>query len=229
MPMNYVRHLEVFDPDTFRDSIDIVGAGATGSRVAMSLAKLGIKKINIWDFDKIESHNIPNQTFGLKDVGKYKALVLADMILRDTGIAVDIHRVRANGKDLSGSIVFLLTDTMESRRIIWNGGIRMNMRVRLMIETRMGADLGRVYAVDPTSKSQVEGWEKTLSTDDKSQDSPCGGSVSVGPTADMLAGLAVWQFLKWNAFCNGQVTQPVENEVIFGLRPLGIYSRSFSF
>jgi tRNA A37 threonylcarbamoyladenosine dehydratase len=60
------RHAELFDPHTFNTPVTIIGAGATGSWLAIALAKLGIDNISIWDFDKVEEHNIPNQAFGIR-------------------------------------------------------------------------------------------------------------------------------------------------------------------
>ena len=67
------RHIDVFSPDLFgKRRIDVIGAGATGSRVVLALAKLGLDNIHVWDFDHVEAHNIANQVFGLADIGKLK-------------------------------------------------------------------------------------------------------------------------------------------------------------
>ena len=47
----------------FNTPIHIIGCGATGSWVALMLAKMGISNITCWDFDKVEEHNLPNQFF----------------------------------------------------------------------------------------------------------------------------------------------------------------------
>jgi hypothetical protein len=65
-------------------------------------------------------------------------------------------------------------------------------------------------------------------SDDTAEESACGGSVSVGPTADILSGLAVWQLMKWFAFKLGKSEEPVENEVIYAVRPLAFMSRNFA-
>ena len=46
-PIDTTRHVEVFSPDAFGSRrIDIIGAGASGSRIVLALAKLGIENIS---------------------------------------------------------------------------------------------------------------------------------------------------------------------------------------
>ena len=47
------RHMELFNPEKFTLPVHIIGAGATGSWLALSLAKLGITNITVWDFDVV--------------------------------------------------------------------------------------------------------------------------------------------------------------------------------
>ena len=51
----------------------LLGIGAIGTNVAQSLARLGVKKMIMIDFDVVEPHNLNRQVlFGIKDVGKPK-------------------------------------------------------------------------------------------------------------------------------------------------------------
>ena len=62
--MNLSKSLEYFDPlNTVKGAIHVIGIGAMGSRVAELLARLGIKKIHIWDMDVVEDKNIANQAY----------------------------------------------------------------------------------------------------------------------------------------------------------------------
>ena len=100
-----------------------------------------------------------------------------------------------------------------------------------MIETRMGADQGRVYTVNPTRPAQVKGWEETLYDDDFAEVSACGSTISVGPTAEYLSGLAVWQLIRWLAIESGQKEgkeDSLDHEILFWMRPPSMMSRQFS-
>ena len=62
--MNLSKSLEYFDPLNQVDgAIHIIGVGAMGSRVAELLARLGIRKIHVWDMDTVEDKNITNQAY----------------------------------------------------------------------------------------------------------------------------------------------------------------------
>ena len=197
--LDIIRHIEVFSPYTFGETqVDFIGVGATGSRMALGAAKLGIQNIHVWDFDKVEPHNVPNQVFGNNHVGMLKVEALRDIIKEQTGTEITIHPDRVDGSQRLGDVVFLLTDTMASRQKIWNAGLRYKPRVKFMIETRMGKNSGRVYALNPSNPSHVHGWEETLYTDDVAEVSACGTSITVGSTAEVVSGLAVWQLIRWH-------------------------------
>ena len=227
MSVNPLRHLDVFRPYTFGvRRVDVIGCGATGSRIGLSLAKLGVENLHLWDPDTVEEHNIPNQAFGLEDVGNLKVEALARLIERDTGVRAYAHAEKANGQGPFLDVVFLLTDTMASRKEIWEKDLKFRPDTRLLIETRMGADTGRVYAFNPSKLVHIREWEKTLCTDQEAEVSACGASVSVGPTAEIIAGLAVWQMIRWFAVEQGGKDE-LDNEIIFSLRSTALISRKF--
>ncbi|MES3004977.1 MAG: ThiF family adenylyltransferase [Patescibacteria group bacterium] len=228
-----MRHIEVFSPETFGDQrVDVVGVGATGSRIALGLAKLGIPNIHIWDYDKVEAHNVPNQIFGNNHVGMSKVDALMNIIREQTGTEVSVHPEKVDGSQRLGDVVFLLTDTMASRQEIWKTGLKYKTYVKLMIETRMGKNSGRIYTLNPSNPGQVRGWEETLYSDDVAEVSACGTSISVGSTAEVVSGLAVWQLIRWH---QGQeelkvgkaVVDEVENEIIFSLQPMMVNTSNF--
>jgi hypothetical protein len=222
MTVNAMRHQSVFDPAAFHPRrVDIIGCGATGSRVALTLAKLGITNIHGWDFDKVESHNVANQAFGNDDVGKFKVEALKDMIARQTGTVMTAHNCAYEGQEALGNIVFLLTDTMKSRKEIWESSIRYHPMINLMVETRMGVDLARVFAINPMDPDQIKFWEGFLYGDDVAQVSACGTQISVGPTAEILSGFAAWTLIQWFASVNGKGDAP-DWDVVVTTRPFNL-------
>lgn len=223
-----LRHLSVFSPTAFGNKrVDVVGCGATGSKIVMSLAKLGIVNMHIHDFDKVEEHNIPNQVFGAPHIGQFKVDALADLVKAYTGTTVTKHNDKVTGKEPLGNVVFVLTDTMASRKEIWDNAIKNKIQTNLLVETRMGAAEGRIYSVNPCKPVHQRGYEKTLCADEEvTEASACGASISVGPTADLITGLAVWQMVRWFAINQG-ADEELENETIFALRPTFFQTRSF--
>ena len=222
-----LRHLSVFPPHAFgQKRVDVIGAGATGSRVVLSLAKLGVENIHVWDFDTVEEHNVANQVFGLDDIGSLKVEALAEIVKSQTGLTITTHAERVDGSQTLGDIVFVLTDTMSSRKEIWDGALKLKIQTKLMVETRMGADSGRIYAVNPSRPKEIKGWEGTWYPDDEAETSACGASVSVGPTAEIISGLAVWQMIRWFSIEQGGDDE-LEHEILISLRSMMTIARRF--
>ncbi len=63
-------------------SVGIAGAGGLGSNVAMALARSGVGRLVIVDFDKVEESNLNRQYFFLDQVGEYKVEALMENIRR---------------------------------------------------------------------------------------------------------------------------------------------------
>jgi molybdopterin/thiamine biosynthesis adenylyltransferase len=57
----------------------VVGCGAVGNEVVKNLTLLGVGKLDVFDFDTIEIHNLTRSVlFRESDIGKKKAQVVAD-------------------------------------------------------------------------------------------------------------------------------------------------------
>jgi len=75
-------------PDFARVHLVLVGAGGTGSHIATGLAALSLEltargtacTVDIVDPDKVERKNIGRQLFCAADLGKFKAVVLAERL-----------------------------------------------------------------------------------------------------------------------------------------------------
>lgn len=223
-----LRHMNVFSPDKWGSRrVDVIGAGSTGSKSVMSLAKLGIENIHVHDFDKVEPHNVANQLFGNEDIGKWKVEALKEIVERQTGTKITAHNERVDGTQELGHAVFLLTDTMSSRKEIFEKGLKFKLRTKLMIETRMGVDGGRIYVINPSKLPEIKGWEAATVYDDKMAEvSACGASISVGPTAGIIAELAVWQLIRAFAIENGEEDE-LDNEILLNLRPAMFMTKKF--
>lgn len=218
-PPDYYRQLDIFSPNKFgKKEVHVIGVGATGSYVALLLAKMGVSNIHVWDDDKVVSHNIPNQVFGPEDEGRPKVEALADIIKKTAGVNITTHQEKVAGKTKLKGIVFLLVDKMGTRREIWEGAIKFNLKVDLMVETRMASDNSRVYAIRPNNPSDIRFWEQTLYDDEKVERSAC-TNHSIAPTVALTASLAAWKLIK---HFNGEGYQ---RELIVSLRPTTIIAK----
>lgn len=222
--MNPIRHILVFDPDRFdKARVDIIGCGAVGSRIAMEMAKLGVRNLHLWDGDSVEAHNIANQLFGLADVGRPKVEALAEAISAATGLSPTIHHQRIEGPITLGSVVFLAVDTMAARRAIFKDCLHLKFTTQVVIEVRMGVEELRVYGFNPRSRADVLAWEETLTDDEKTVESACGARTTVGATAGITACVAVHRFLQYyrrDVVRDPAFLQPPHFEQVMMLRPL---------
>lgn len=205
---DYSRQVNILNPEEFNTKINIIGAGATGSWVAFSLAKMGLSNLHIYDFDEVGMHNLPNQMFGVRDIGRNKALSIRNIIKLFTGFTVNARNEKVDGSVPLQGIVFMLTDTMKSRKDIYNRAIKNNPSIDLLIETRMDLRGGRIYVVDPKNREQTKMYEQTFYSDDEAEVSACGVSQTVLPSALAITSHAIWKLLN---YINGEI---VYNETI---------------
>ena len=205
---DYSRQVNILNPEEFNTRINIIGAGATGSWVAFSLAKMGLSNLHIYDFDEVGMHNLPNQMFGVRDINRNKALSIRNIIKLFTGFTVNARNEKVDGSVPMQGIVFMLTDTMKSRKEIYDRAIKNNPSIDLLIETRMDLRGGRIYVVDPKNREQTKMYEQTFYSDDEAEVSACGVSQTVLPSALAITSHAIWKLL---SHINGEI---VYNETI---------------
>ena len=225
--IDITRHQSVFTPSEHDYPIHIIGAGATGSRIFASLIDLGVTNIKVYDFDVVESHNLANQIYTAADVNAMKVDACRNYAANKLGVEphalptemefvadkITGASIRAGMHIRSGGVVFILTDTMQSRKALFKAliapheaGVAGPGRSQsadvpfLIIETRMGSTHGNVFTINPYDFEQRAAWLNTL-VDDTDEDnielSPCGTTLSVGPTASLIANYAVWQMMQF--------------------------------
>jgi molybdopterin/thiamine biosynthesis adenylyltransferase len=193
--MNLNKHREFFDPTQFNDEIHIIGCGAVGSTIAEQLARLGIKKLHLYDFDVVTEHNITNQMFYLAHVGLTK-LKAIDEILHAINPEIElIHHPEGwePGMPLSGYI-FSAVDNIDTRKAIIKDNM-FNPNIKAMFDTRMRLTDAQAFA----AKWNADGKKFLLSTMDFTREeaaastpmSACGTTLSVTPTVRIICSYAV--------------------------------------
>ena len=205
------RHMELFDPEKFVHPVTIIGAGATGSWLALALAKLGITDITVYDFDVVEEHNIPNQSFGVNDVGALKVDALALEITAKTGTTINTMPFQFTNQRIAG-VVFMMVDTMSARKEIWEASIKYKSAVELLIEPRMGLDCARVYNIDPNDSLHIKKYEETFCSDDVAEVSACGVSQTVISSALGTVAWCIRQLINFNA------KEELDNEILIDFK-----------
>lgn len=141
--------------DTAR--VHIIGCGSVGSTVAENLARSGVTRFSLWDFDVVEPHNLANQMFRAVDIGKSKVEALRDIILEinpDAEPDIEIYPKGWHGKMLSGYL-FLCVDNIELRKEIVLKH-KDNTFVKAVFDFRTRLEDAQHYAADWSDPKMVE-------------------------------------------------------------------------
>lgn len=112
-----------------------------------------MKSIIVYDFDKVEEHNLASQFFGVGDVGKLKTDCLKKHIKEFTGV-----EILTDGKftdQRTYGILIIAVDTMKERERIYN--VINEFPPKVIIDGRMGGDTLEIH----TANTPAE-YKKTL-------------------------------------------------------------------
>ena len=86
------RKIAGFDQELFsKSSILCIGAGGLISHIAPTLVRKGIGRITLLDDDVVEASNLNRQRFYISDIGRNKALALAENLERECIAATEIR------------------------------------------------------------------------------------------------------------------------------------------
>lgn len=77
-----LRHTKELQSRLLRSSVAVCGLGGLGSAVAIALARTGIGKLHLIDFDCVDLMNLNRQQYAVCDLGRPKPEALRDEILR---------------------------------------------------------------------------------------------------------------------------------------------------
>jgi molybdopterin/thiamine biosynthesis adenylyltransferase len=165
------RQLDILHPDKCKEKVYIIGAGATGSFTALSLAKMGLTNITIFDHDTIEEHNFPNQLFPIRTKGMNKALAVKEIVKEFTEVDIEAVPEKYTKQELKGIVISAL-DSMKGRKDIYKQ-CKDNLNVRLLIDPRTGAEMFRILTLNPNMFDKCENYEKTLFSDNEALRVPC--------------------------------------------------------
>lgn len=63
-----------------RSSVAVCGLGGLGSNIAIALARAGIGRLHLIDFDKVDLSNVGRQQYFLKQIGMYKTDAITQIL-----------------------------------------------------------------------------------------------------------------------------------------------------
>ena len=203
--MDLSKSYDFFQPEKDKSRIHIIGCGSVGATVAENIARCGVKNFTIWDFDKVEPHNLANQIFRKKDIGKLKTEALADILCEinpEISESIELKSEGWNGELISG-YVFLCVDNIELRKAIVEKHFS-HPYIKAMFDFRTGLTDAQHYAADWSNMKMKKTFLASMnfSHEEAKAETPvsaCNIALSVTPTVRIICAYGVANFMNfWN-------------------------------
>lgn len=172
--------------------INIIGAGSLGSFTTQLIAKMHPIwqcPLNVWDFDKVEEHNVNNQLYSREDIGNSKVGALSNVMRRlgESNLNI-INSIVDEKTDLRG-LVIVAVDTMAARKKVMDA-CKFNWGVDYLIEARMGGHIGKVFALNPKHPEAVSLYTQYLYDDKNTANQICATNETVPALWQVSASIA---------------------------------------
>jgi hypothetical protein len=173
-------------------TVTVIGVGAIGRQVALQLVAIGVRRMQLIDFDQIELTNVTTQGYFQEDVGQLKVSGTRKAIGGiDPTVGVEVIADRFRSKQSTGEAVFCCVDSISSRASIWRS---LQDRCQFWVDGRMLGEIIRVLTV--VEHRDRRHYASTLFLQSEAQAGRC-TSRSTIYAAGIAAGLMVHQFSRW--------------------------------
>jgi len=171
----------LISPDKAKEwHIILIGCGGLGSYIGPAVSKLGIGRLDLIDFDRVEIDNIAGQNFLEKDIGRAKVEIVANNSIG----RVYTHQLRVKE---SGQLSYLkhstnlkkiiipAVDNMATRILAYNAFNYdlVDHNTRYIIDPRMGGEIGKVECCDLLDMDSRKRYVSTLFPDSEGMALPC--------------------------------------------------------
>ncbi len=189
----FSRQADLVPADRLADAaVTVIGLGAVGRQVALQLAAIGTRSIQLIDFDDVELTNVTTQGYRADQIGKPKVEATAeDLRLLDVSIDVTQIHDRFRPPHRTGNLVFACVDSIGARTAIWKS---LKPRCDLWIDGRMRGEVVRVIASDEPKHDEY--YQTTLFDSADAHTGSC-TSASTVYAACLAASLMVHQLTRW--------------------------------
>jgi len=165
--------------------------GNVGGLLCLTLGKMGVTNIEVYDRDIVEEGNVAPQIYGKEHVGMNKVDALADIMKRQVGLEIETHHGEIDENSTiplePNTIYYCGFDSFEARRILWN---KIKKAPVHFIDTRIGAEHYRFYMFPLSDTEMKEEYEKSIRTDAPESMLKCGEKGAYPINAELVARLA---------------------------------------
>ena len=189
----FVRQRDLVPAATLVDlTVTVIGVGAIGRQVALQLASIGVRRLQLIDFDCVDLTNITTQGYLQEDVGESKVVATSRAVSRlDPIVEVAAIADRFRPKLDIDQAVFCCVDSIEARGAIWRTVAKSSC---FWTDGRMlGETIRILVAADEKSRRY---YPTTLFSASEAHPGRCTARSTIY-TANIAAGLMVHQFTRW--------------------------------
>jgi molybdopterin-synthase adenylyltransferase len=189
----FVRQAELVPQERLAEvGATVIGVGAIGRQVALQLAAIGVRRMQLVDFDQVDLTNLTTQGYEIADIGQAKVLATATAIERiDPAIEVESIMDRYRPKLATGKAIFCCVDSIDTRAAIWRS---VQHRCRFWSDGRMLGEVIRILAAaDPAARDY---YGSTLFPGTEAQQGSCTAKSTIY-AASIAGGLMVHQFTRF--------------------------------
>lgn len=172
-----------------------------GGPVAELLTRTGIKRIHLWDMDKVASHNLGNQIYAFENINQEKTKALSELLNKiNPNLEVKVHAEVTPKSRLQGYI-FLCVDNIDLRRELCTAWKR-NPNIKFVTDGRMRLTDGTIHSADWSDRQEQLNMIASMQyTHEEALDqtpvSACGLSLSIVCTPRILAAMMVTNLIKF--------------------------------
>lgn len=192
-----------------KQTVTLAGVGGIGSYVGFLLSRLKPNRLIIYDPDRVETVNMSGQLYGQTDVGRYKCVALADMVMNYAnycGIVTLDQRFEDNSE--ATDIMICGFDNMAARRTFyekWKQRVLSypagsdNRKKCLFIDGRLAAEEFQVLSIQGDDERAMAAYEdKWLFSDAEAEETICSYKQTTF-MANMIASVMVNVFVNFIA------------------------------
>lgn len=220
--MNKSKVLEFFNAEELvKKPVHVIGCGAIGSNVAEQLTRIGVEKLEIWDFDIVEPKNVTNQNFKDGDVGALKVDAVEEMCKEiNSTMKIRKHKSGIKAPYIVNGYIFLCVDNIDLRREIVQANAN-NPNCIGFFDFRMRLTDAQHYFAERCKEDQVENLLNTMnfSHEEAAEATPtsaCGVELSVCYVVKSIVCYGIANFVN---FCLGNIPKQM---IIMDMKSMGV-------
>ena len=151
------------------------GAGGIGSWLTFFLTKIGFK-VNIYDFDTVEDHNLGGQLFQQADIGSSKVVAIQRIVQNFCGNRISTFNERITSNTPNHYYSFSAFDNMEARNVLFNNwkqswGSCPDGVTAIFIDGRLEIEQLQIFCVTPENADRYA--REHLFHDSAVEEAPC--------------------------------------------------------